>query len=236
MKKNFGRVIIPVLILFSTVSFAEATVSLGATLNGSTWKGDNGSSSSEFESDEGGQFGLSINYRADQFYSGLSLQGGEYRFLDTGPTEFTSNGTLAIDNARVEHSDFDLIFGYYFWPQISLFVDLKSATSKWQTNGYQQTFAGLGFGVSGYKILKPQWAIFGSFGFVNGKLSDDDDSTFGDGKSSALTVGGLYTVDAKNSINFGLKLRRYDYDFDSGENQLYRLNGLFAGYTRSFKW
>ena len=216
---------------------ADNTVSLGVSLNGAEWRGDNGSGRSSFSSTEGGQLGLSANLNLDRFYVGLSLQGGEYSFgSDDAPDQFTSRGTLAVSDTRVEHSDFDLLAGYYFWPQVSLFVDLKGSGSQWKNNGYQQNFGGLGFGVSAYHPLNQDWLLFGSVGFVNGEIKDDDVSDLGDGKSSSLILGSVYTLDKNQHLNFGFRFRKYRFDFDDGNQQDYTLNGVFIGYTHILKW
>lgn len=214
---------------------AAQSLTVGATINGSSWEGDNGSGNSDFESDRGGQFAASINYRVDKFYTGLNLQGGTYDFGSDAPTQFTSNGTLTSRDVKVDHSDFDLLFGYYFWSNVSLFLDLKVTHSEWRDSGYEQAFSGLGLGVSGFHPINDKWLLFGSFGFVNGNIDDDEDrSSHGDGTSTALAGGAVYLIDKANTINFGLKLRSYDFDFDNGNDQEYSLNGLFFGYNHTF--
>lgn len=215
---------------------AENSVSLGVTLNGAEWSGDNGSGRSSFSSTEGGQFGLSANVKLDRFYVGISLQGGEYSFNSDAPDQFTSKGTVAVSDAKVEHSDFDLLAGYYFWPQVSLFVDLKGAGSKWKNNGYEQTFGGLGLGISAFHPLNQDWLLFGTLGFVNGEIKDNDVSDLGDGKSSALILGSVFTLDKNQHLNFGFRFRKYRFDFDDGNEQDFTLNGVFVGYTHIFRW
>lgn len=218
-------------------AYAAQSLSVGATVNASGWNGDNGSGNSNFESDRGGQLAASVNYRLDKFYTGLNLQGGTYEFSGDAPTQFTSNGAVASDDVKVEHSDFDLLVGYYFWSNVSLFLDLKVAHSKWRDTGYEQAFSGLGIGVSGFHPIDDKWVLFGSFGFVNGHVDDDDDSSsHGDGSSSALVGGAVYRIDPSNTINFGIKFRRYELDFDDGNEQEYTLNGLFFGYNHTFNF
>jgi len=215
---------------------ADNSVSLGVTLNGAEWSGDNGSGRSSFSSTEGGQFGLSANVNLDQFYVGLSIQGGEYNFSSDAPDQFTSKGTVTVRDANVEHNDFDLLAGYYFWPQVSLFVDLKSATSKWKDNGYEQKLTGLGIGVSGFHPVAQNWLLFASFGLVNGNIEDNDVSNLGRGNNSALTLGAVYSIEKNQHLNFGLKFRKYNFDYDDGNTQDYTLNSLFVGYTHVIDW
>ncbi|MDH3761774.1 MAG: hypothetical protein OEU50_12390 [Gammaproteobacteria bacterium] len=216
---------------------AAQSLSVGATMNGSNWKGDNGPGNSDFESDRGGQFAASVNYRVNKFYTGLNLQGGTYDFGSDAPSQFASNGSATSRDVKVEHSDFDLLAGYYFWSNVSLFLDLKVTHSEWRDSGYEQAFSGLGFGVSGFHPINDKWVLFGSFGFVNGDIDDDDDrASHGDGTSTALVGGAVYRLDKSNTFNFGIKLRNYEFEYDDGNEQEYSLNGLFFGYNHTFNF
>ncbi len=239
MKVTVQRItslVVIVLLLMPFQSQADNSVSLGVTLNGAEWSGDNGPGRSSFSSTEGGQFGLSANVKLDRFYVGISLQGGDYNFNSDAPDQFTSNGVATVSDTEVEHADLDILAGYYFWPQVSLFVDLKGVGSRWKNNGYEQTFGGLGIGVSAFHPLNADWLLFGSLGFVNGEVEDDDDASLGDGKSSALILGSVYSIEKDQHLNFGFKFRKYDFDFDDGNEQDYTLNGIFVGYTHIFRW
>lgn len=215
---------------------AENTVSLGVTLNGAKWSGDNGSGRSTFSSTEGGQFGLSANVNLDRLYLGISLQGGEYSFNGDAPDQFTAAGAVSASGTAVKHSDFDLLAGYYFWPRVSLFVDLKGASSRWQNNGYEQSFGGLGIGVSAYQPINQKWLFFGSLGFVGGGIEDSDKAELGDGRSRSLVAGGVYSIEKNQHLNFGFRFRKFRFDFDDGNSQDYTMNGVFLGYTHIFRW
>jgi hypothetical protein len=236
---QFATVALLLMLAYLPAAQAEKSHSLtvGATLNGSTWEGDNGPGKSDFESDSGGQFAVSINYRVDKFYTGLNLQGGTYEFDSDAPSLYTSEGNLTSRDDEIEHSDFDLLVGYYFWSNVSLFLDFKATHSEWDNTGYEQAFYGLGFGVSAFHPVNDKWLLFGSFGFVNGDIDDDDgSSSHGDGTSTALVGGAVYLLDKSNTLNFGIKLRNYEFDFDDGNEQEYSLNGLFFGYNHSFNF
>lgn len=215
---------------------AATSVNLGATLNGSEWNGDNGPGGTSFESSEGGQFGLSASLNIDRFYLGFSLQGGDYSFDGNAPDQFTAQGNATANNTTVQHSDVDLLAGYYVLPRISLFVDLKGVGSKWQNNGYQQNFGGVGVGASGYHKLAEKWLMFGTIGFVGGDVKDSGGAKHGTGRSRAFTLGGVYSMTKNDNLNFGIKLRKYEFDYDSGNQQNYTLNGVFVGYTRTIRW
>lgn len=241
MKKVSGKIPVSAFILWIVFSLPSSllagnSVSLGVTLNGAEWSGDNGSGRSSFSSTEGGQFGLSANVNLDKFYVGISLQGGEYDFNANAPDQFASNGTVAVSGTKVKHSDFDLLAGYYFWPRVSFFVDLKGAGNKWNSNGYEQSFGGLGLGVSAYHPVSNDWLLFGSLGFVNGEVEERDKSAIGDGKSRSLILGSVYSLNTNQHFNFGFRFRKYRFDFDDGNHQDYTLNGIFVGYTHIFSW
>ncbi len=235
LSTQFTRsIILGLCLIYVPVCNAEDTIGLGVTVNGSAWEGDNGSANGSFESDDGGQFALSFNYRHDNFYTGINLQGGEYDFDSTAPSQFTSLGVVNSSGIKVEHQELDLLVGYYFWTNVSLFLDLKVTRSEWRDTGYEQVFSGLGLGVSGFHSINQDWLLFGSLGFVNGDLDDNDDSSLGEGTSTALVGGAVYRIDNNNTINFGIKLRSYDFDYDEGNQQEYSLNGLFFGYHHIF--
>ena len=236
MKPN--RLIIPALIiglgLSQTVS-AEQRLSLGVKLLAAGWEGDNGSSLSEFESDRGGQLAFNIAYSNDRFYTGLNLQGGNYDFTNRAPDQFNSTGRVPVGTARVEQNDFDLLFGYYIWPRVSIFADIKAVGNRWSNNGYEQNFVGLGLGISGYFPQGDDWTIYGSLGVVGeGDIKDRNDTVVGEGSSSALEVGLVRKLDANNFLNMGAKFRNWAFEHNNGTSQDYSVNALFFGYTHSF--
>ena len=230
--RGLARAAIAGLALLALAPAQAGQFGLGITLNASGWDGDNGPGRASFASDEGGQFGLALKYSDARFYSGVDLQGGDYRFSGAAPDRFTADGVLESRDTRVRHNDFSLLAGYYFWPRVSLFASLKSATSRWREDNYRQTFGGLGFGVAGFHPLDDDWMLFGSLGVVGGE--DDDGRRLGDGSSSALAAGAVVQLGDGNSLNFGLKFRGFDFEFDDGNRQRYSLNGLFFGFQHQF--
>jgi hypothetical protein len=70
--------------LLPTVGNADS-LGPGVTINGSGWKGDNGSGNSSFESDDGGQLALSINYRNEKFIPGLIYKKENILLIPTPP-------------------------------------------------------------------------------------------------------------------------------------------------------
>jgi hypothetical protein len=214
---------------------AEGRITLGAKILAAGWQGDNGSGGSSFESDEGGQFALSAAYALNKFYTAISLQGGDYTFSGTAPDQFTQSGRVNVGNTKIEHREIDVIAGYYFWDNISLFADLKEVNSVWKNNNYEQSFGGLGFGASGFIPLKNDFTLFGSIGFVGkGDIEDAANVKVGEGSSSALEFGAVYKLAENSSINFGLKFRAYDFEYLDKTKQEYDINALFFGYNHNF--
>jgi len=234
---NFKKCLFILLANIIVVTSANASqrITLGAKLLGAGWQGDNGSVGGSFNSDEGGQLALSAAYSQDKFYTALSLQSGDYKFKGTAPDQFTQSGRVSVSNTSIEHREFDLLAGYYFWDQISLFVDLKNVNNVWDNNKYEQDFSGLGFGGTGFIPLKGDFTLFGSAGFVGkGDIKDSSGVKVGEGSSSALEIGGVYKLAQNGSLNFGLRFRSYNFEYLDGTKQDYTINALFVGYNHNF--
>jgi hypothetical protein len=222
-------------IITMNTAHSDQRLTFGAKLLAAGWNGDNGITGTDFESDEGGQFGLNVSYKIDKFYAGLNLQRGEYDFVNDAPDKFTVSGRVPSTNVKIQQSDLDLLVGYYFWQQVSLFVDIKRVTNNWQNDPYEQKFTGLGLGASGYLPLDKYWTLFGSFGFIgNGEIKNTNDNKVGEGNSWALEIGTVYTINDKHFINGGVKTRNYEFEYLDSTKQSYKINALFIGYNYSF--
>lgn len=221
-----------ILLILSNPLSAEQRLVLGAKWLGAGWQGSN-ASGSQFNSDKGSQFGLNMAWQNGGFYTGLNLQSGNYNFTDTAPDQFRRAGSLPVGTDQIKQSEMDLLLGYYVWPRISVFVDIKSVTNQWQLNDYNQNFAGLGLGISGFNPVNKNWTLFGSLGFVSGEIKDDSNYKVGDGISSALEMGLVYTLSKDNYLSFGLKFRNYDLQSNRGDAQNYDINALFIAYSHA---
>lgn len=221
------------MLVFSQSLSAEQRLILGAKLLGAGWQGNN-ADGTNFSSDKGGQLGFNIAYQTGKFYGGLNLQNGNYDFVAAVPDQFVNSGSVSATGTRVKQSELDLLLGYYVWPQVSLFMDIKAVTNQWQSNNYKQSFGGLGLGVTGFNPINEKWTLFGSLGFVSGDIKDESDNKVGDGSSGALEVGLTYTMKQNNSLNFGIKFRNYSFQSNDGGKQDYEVNALFVGYTHAF--
>ena len=229
MMKVFISIIL--MMILTGPALAGQRITLGAKLLGAGWKGEDAGARS-FESDNGGQFGLNVAYSNDKFYTGLNLQRGEYTFNSTAPDQFRTGTRVPTNNTTIKQSDFDLLAGYYFWDQVSLFADIKSVRNDWLDDNYQQTFTGLGLGATGFTPLAPQWTLYGSIGFIGGgEIKDGNDDKAGEGTSWAFEIGSVYAINDQHYLSAGLKTRSYAFEYLDKTKQDYAINAIFFGYS-----
>jgi hypothetical protein len=242
------------LLIFASLSPLAAqaqspmSLGLGVKLLGSQWKGDNVDSGTSFESTNGGQFGLNLVFQKGRFYTGFNFQSGNYKFKDNTPDQISKTGSTytvtPTQDATIKRGEADILAGYYIWPRVSLFLDIKSISSEWDdknqnTKNYGMDFLGLGLGVSGFIPLNEQWTLFGSLGVVpNGtvKQRNGDKADLGSGSSGALEFGSIFNITPQQRINFGLKSQWQDFKFDSTPaiEQKHQLTSIFLGYNYVF--
>lgn len=231
----------------SPAAYAQSSLGLGAKLLGTGWKGDNVTSGTEFESNSGGQLGFNLVYQYNRLYTGFNFQKGDYKFKDDAPDQVYESGSVQpSQDIKINRSEVDVLVGYYFWPKVSLFLDLKAIKSVWKdddpdTKNYATEFGGLGLGVSGYLPLDDKWMLFGSFGVVpSGTIKqtqgEGDTGEIGSGNSGALELGAIYQFNRHNRLNFGLKTQWQNYQFDDPDSseQKHLVGGLFLGYNYLF--
>lgn len=225
--------VVSMLILNTAIAF-ESGLSFSVRLNGGGWSGKNKTSGTEFESTEGGQAGFSGAYQSGNFYTGLNLQRGEYTFEKNTPDQVSSSGRSEVSNDKIEHSEVDLIFGYYLSRHFSMFVDIKGVSNTWASNSYQQDFSGVGFGATGVWPINKTWVVYGTVGVVpSGEIKTNGEKT-GEGKSSAVDIGALYLFSEAHRMMFGVKRSSYAYTFNSGDEQTHSIGGVYVGYSFAF--
>ena len=218
--------------VLSTISNAEESpldVTFGVNLQPSKWEGDNKTSGTSFDS-SATQLQLNLRIRKGGFYTGLSFQGGKFDFDDTAPEKVFKNFRLPSANTTVERGEFDLVFGYYFWKQVSFFADFKRITNKWTDDGYANRYNGLGLGVTGWHPVSEKWVFFGSLGFVGLDIENGSES-IGDGEGGTLVLGFLYRATNHSQFTIGLKSQQQTYNFDEGSEQKHSIAGLVLGYS-----
>ncbi len=241
MKLNSRSNITLYLVLMSFACSAMAVqaddtinISLGLKLLSSNWKGSNTDAGTDFERNAGGQFAWNVGLQKDRYYAGLSLQGGSYNFVGNGPDQVTASTSTPVTNVNIQRSEVDLIAGYYFWDNISLFVDIKSVQNKFDKNNYKQNFSGIGVGVAGAWQLNKSWSLYGTFGFVGKGDLKVNASVVGSANSAALEFGGIYRLSDSHRFNIGFKNQAQKYTFNNGDSQTHNFGGLFVGYNYLF--
>ncbi|MDH5445342.1 MAG: hypothetical protein OEY52_07280 [Gammaproteobacteria bacterium] len=236
MYKLFYLTAFCILFLLSVDSRAETSSGLSFSVKamGGGWKAKNSREGETLQSDEGRQVGFSIAYLSGNFYTGLNLQGGEYKFEKEGPYQVTETGTDTVSNDTINRSEVDLVFGYYLTQRISVFFDIKGTTSTWQSNNYQQEYGGLGIGIAGYWPVSSDWKIYGSFGVIPSGEVKTNGKKIGKGKSSGLDIGALYSLSDSHRLMFGIKSSSYEYEFDNGGFQKHEIGGVYVGYNYAF--
>lgn len=208
-----------------------ANVSLSASLQPSTWKGENLNGGTTYDA-KATQAQLALNIRKGQFYGGLSFQGGEFKFTDGAPNKVSKTVSVQDDDVTIERGEFDLVFGYYFIPQMSFFIDFKTIENNWKDDPYSLRYKGAGFGVNGYHPINQDWLFIGSIGFMSLDIKANGES-IGDGSGGSLSVGALYRVNPQASFTIRLKSQHNEFDFDEGSKQEHDIGGLVFGFSYS---
>jgi len=227
-------ILIMSLLTVNTAIASESGLSFSVRLNGGGWSGENKTSGTEFESTEGGQVGFNGAYQSGNFYTGLNLQGGEYTFEKNTPDQVSRSGSTEVSNDKVEHSELDLIFGYYLTRYFSLFIDIKGVSNTWASNNYEQEFSGVGFGATGLWPISKTWVAYGSVGAVPSGDIKTGDEKIGEGKSNAVDLGAMYRFSKAHRIMFGVKRSNYVYTFDSGDEQTHSIGAVYFGYSFAY--
>jgi len=234
-KIKFVMVVAMLSMFYTPVGFTnESGISLSVRVIGGGWSGKNKTSNTEFESTEGGQLGLNATYQNGGFYTGLNLQGGEYTFEGNTPDQVSQSGTTPVSNDKVEHSELDLVFGYYLNQYFSLFAGIKGTSNTWASNGYKQDYSGGGIGATGTWPVNKDWTLYGSLGVIPSGQINVNDEKVGEGTSRSVDIGGLYQFSKMHRVMFGIKRTTYVYTFDSGDEQVHSIGGAYFGYSYAF--
>jgi len=240
---NLVQISISIFITFYTLTaVAQVTVNIGSKLQFSNWVGKN-SSGFTYKSSYNEQFGFNIGLHKGKFYTGVNFQQGTYLFKNEGPaynTESISDHNLlfrdlnqSVSNVEVFRFESDLIFGYYFWNNISLFIDLKYISNDSDAIMYSHNFSGIGLGTAGAWPINLRWSLFGSFGLIPSFTSDANDfeSNIDSSYSISMEFGGAYRISENHRLNIGLKSHMQEYSYSSGASEKNRIGGLFILYN-----
>lgn len=229
-----NRLVPPLLLIIFSGNVAAdnpVNVSLSAAIQPSTWKGENLNGGTDFEA-TGTQTQLAVNIRKGSFYGGLAFQGGEFEFEGGAPNKVGKTIVIQDDDATIRRGEFDLVFGYYFVPQFSVFIDFKTIENNWKDDSYTLRYKGAGFGVNGYVPVDQDWFLIGSIGFMNLDIKADGES-IGDGSGGSLSFGALYRINPKASLSIRLKSQHNEFEFDQGSKQEHDIGSLVLGFSYS---
>ncbi|MFV1984401.1 MAG: hypothetical protein ACC657_12740 [Thiohalomonadales bacterium] len=229
-----------ILTFYSITAIAQVIVNIGPRLLLSDWVGKN-SSGFTYKSSYSTQVGFNIGLQKGKYYGGLSFLQGTYVFKNEGPAkgnEFFSDPNFPFNNQNVSNFEvfrfeLDLIFGYYFWDNISLFIDQKVISNDSTINSYTQQFEGIGLGAAGTWPLDSRWSLFGSFGLIPSATSyaNNPQNTIDSSYSVSLEFGGAYRIAENHRVNIGLKSHIQEYSYNNGASQKHRIGGLSIVYN-----
>ena len=226
--------------LYPVFSIADANISItpGARLLPSKWSGENKDTGESFSS-SATNLGVNVKVQWRELYGGLSLAGGEHKFdaKDYSPARPTATRILVQDPVKINRGEFDLVVGYYVWDYISIFVDIRSKSLKWQDD-YEMNYAGLGAGVTAHYNFSPKWTIFGSLGAsslnIRAKEKDVDEEDIGDGRGSAAEVGALFRLTKWINLYGTVKSQRQEYNYDNNISEIHNMGSVTLGVNTVF--
>jgi len=201
----------------------------------------------DVESDYGAQISLNLGIQKGRVYAGFSLNAGKY---DISYNEYY-NGTdfsRSTNINKIQRTETDLIVGYYFWDNLSLFLDYKTidnyADKEIVVNDFVNNisdpihitdllpFRGLGLGISSNLSVSTKWSLFGTFGFIPYGNKLFKINGISKNNSLALEFGTVYGFTKNNSISVGLRIHKQKYWFEDEQPSLSnQLTGFFIGYN-----
>jgi hypothetical protein len=205
---------------------------LGVELTAANWSGHNDGSDADFDGG-GGQLGLEIALQRRRFYTCLGLQAGNYRFDDQAPDQVTDTETTAVRDVKIEHTEFELALGYYFWRHLSFFINLQAVGNKWDQNDYELQYSGFGFGLAGRWPVAARWDLFGSLALMPKTGVTAEGDSVGDVGSFSVELGTGFSPSERHRLGLGLRLATQTYEFDNGDEQEHQMVGLFLRYDFS---
>lgn len=223
------------LFIISQTSSAAVKINVSAKLSPTIWSGSNNKPNEKDFEENANQWSFGVSFQRAKLYGGLSLHIAEFDFGSPAPDKVTATNSSSSSNVTIEHAETDLTLGYYFWPTISLFIDIKNIGNNWQGESYDYAYNGVGMGVSAFRPINARWTLVGSLGFVPKlTIKDSNGGKLGDGNGSALDIGFLYHVAEKTNLSVGLKSQTNTLNFDSGDKQDHKRGGLYVGIAHQF--
>lgn len=226
---------VQLLLISPAQAVEEWRLTLGGKLQGLTFKGDNGvSGGKDFEADTTA-VGLSAGLQRGSWYTGLRLSVGDYDFTDGAPDIEPIEGPSSVESVTVGRGEVDLMFGYYFWPQVSLFTGVKFISHEYQDQDYRLSYNGGSVGIAGYHPLNERWSAFGNLSVTNLNMRKEGDK-LGQSNGSALEVGVIHRLSEESMIAISLHGQNQKNKFDINENQTHEIGGISFGFYHSFSY
>ena len=196
MKKIISILIVAIVLGISSAAMAEGpSVTIGLKTWFASWEekvkffdeytGETETASDK--SDYGLMYGPVFNLRYEKFFGSLSyLIGGDFNFelSDLDYSDSTIGYSWDYDE-KYDRTDLDIAIGYYFHPNISVFlgyknvnIDLTATITEeetilldlWKDGSIKEsgTIKGPALGVSGnYPIGETNWVLFGSLSYLS---------------------------------------------------------------------
>ena len=240
MKRMLAVLVVVLLLGLSNYGLAQDTedsptnVTIGLKTWYATWEykpvGQEG-----FDYGTGLMYGPALNIRAGNLFFGLSyLMGGGFTY-DYSETSGYYDYTYEYEADR---TDLDLSLGYYFHPNLALFLGYKTVTitssdtttygtftseSEWETK-----LAGPAFGLAGYARLgESRMILFGTLSYVS--LESEIDGVSGESFTGpAIEAGLAYALETMPvSVSLGYKYQSYTEDVEDGGEDVFA--GLSLG-------
>ena len=250
MKRMLAVLVVVLLLGLSNYGVAQDTedtptsVTIGLKTWYATWEykpvGEEG-----WDYGTGLMYGPALNIRAGNLFVGLSyLMGGGFTY-DYSETIGYYYYTYEYEADR---TDIDLSLGYYFHPNLALFLGYKTLTiasgqSETLTSSYyddityesewEVKLAGPAFGLAGYaRIGESRMILFGTLSYVS--LESEVDGVSGESFTGpAIEAGLAYALETMPaSVTLGYKYQSYTEDVEEGGQDVFA--GLSLGLNFSF--
>ncbi len=221
--------------VLANVALTESSLdmNLGARHKFTTWEGSNDSNNSKFDADAS-VIGVDFTLRYRNYYGGISVAGGSFRFKGNAPDRPTAPNP-ASTVTTIKRTELNLIVGYQITPRVSIFTGLQNIKNDWKDEDYAVEYTGLGLGVNGNYALTPQWTIYGSIGVIPLKISQPSGTEIGDGRGASLEFGGSYILETNMALSLSIKSQSREFDYDTAADQTHDISGLLFRYNYTFR-